>query len=186
MVRQRHEPARIMERSEFRAPRSWPSESEYRRYSTTWRFAPWPPGAPLLCSSSTITGTSCRSAAARTIDFGVSAKVRKYESAPSVGSPHTEPTAFSVGVLPLRERPHRYTMKVWTPTTDTRGEAKLAASTQRKAGDASRAGDTPATQPSSVPAGSRNGRAFTASSGDGSNRTTVASSSSWPPVSPAS
>jgi hypothetical protein len=42
---------------------------------------------------------------------------------------------LSVGVLPLRERPQRYTMKVWTPTTDTRGEAKLAASTQRNAGD---------------------------------------------------
>ena len=28
MVRHRHEPARIIERSELSAPRSWPSESE--------------------------------------------------------------------------------------------------------------------------------------------------------------
>ena len=116
----------------------------------------------------------------------MSAKVRKYESAPSVGSPHTEPAAFSVGVLPLRERPHRYTMKVWTPTTDTRGEAKLAASTQRKAGDASLAGETPATQAPSVPSGSMNGRAFTASSGDGSKRTAVAPSPRSTPVPSAS
>ena len=70
------------------------------------RLDAWPPGEPLDCSSSTITGMSWSSAAARTIDLGVSAKVWKYESAPSFGSLHTLPAALSVGVLPLRERPH--------------------------------------------------------------------------------
>ena len=62
-------------------------------------------------------------------------------------------------------------MNVCTPRRATRGEAKLAASTQRNASDASRAGATPATHSSSVPDASMKGRAFTASSGEGSKRT---------------
>ena len=56
--------------------------------------------------------------------------------------------------MPERLLPHRYTMKVCTPRSATRGLAKLAAITHRKAGDAARAGATPATQPGSVPTGS--------------------------------
>jgi hypothetical protein len=73
--------------------------------------------------------------------------------------------------LPLRLLPHRYTMKVCTPSSATSAEAKLAAITHRNAGDAARAGAMPATHAGSVPAGSMNGRAFTASSGEGSKRT---------------
>lgn len=77
---------------------------------------------------------------------------------------------MSVGVFPERDWPHRYTMKVCTPSSATKGEAKLAASTQRNAIDLARTGAMPATHPSSVPAASMNGRAFTASSGEGSKR----------------
>ena len=62
-------------------------------------------------------------------------------------------------------------MKVCTPRRDTSTEAKLAAITQRNAGDDARTGAMPATHASIVPAGSMNGRAFTASSGEGSKRT---------------
>ena len=76
-VRARQLPARIMVRSLFSAPRSCPSDSEYNRSSTIIRLPACPPGEPLDCSSSTITGTSCKSAAALTMLFGVSANVRK-------------------------------------------------------------------------------------------------------------
>ena len=62
-------------------------------------------------------------------------------------------------------------MKVCTPRSDTRGEAKLAASTHLNAIDAALAGAMPSTHAASVPAGSMKGRAFTASSGLGSKRT---------------
>ena len=62
-------------------------------------------------------------------------------------------------------------MKVCTPRSATRGEAKLAARTQRNRGDAARAGATPATHSASVPAAAMKGRAFSASSGEGSKRT---------------
>ena len=71
--------------------------------------------------------------------------------------------------MPLRERPHRYTMNVCTSTTATSGEANDAASTQRNAIEALRAGAIPATHSSSVPFGCRNGLAFTAPSPDGLN-----------------
>lgn len=67
-------------------------------------------------------------------------------------------------------------MKVWTPRSDTNAEAKLAAITHRNAGDAALAGAMPAIHALSVPAGSMKGCAFTASSGEGSKRTSPSAS----------
>lgn len=62
-------------------------------------------------------------------------------------------------------------MNVCTLRSDTKGEAKLADITQRKAIDVLRAPPTPPIQFPSVPAGAMKGRAFTSSSGAGSKRT---------------
>ena len=62
-------------------------------------------------------------------------------------------------------------MNVCTPKSDTSGDAKLAAITHLNAMEAARAGAMPATHSSKVPAGSRNGCAFTSPSGAGSKRT---------------
>ena len=140
------------------------------------RLPAWPPGAALLCSSSMITGMSCKKAAVRMIDFGVSSNVWKYEFGPAVGLPQTLPAAFSVGVLPLRERPHRYTMNGCTPSTATSTEANEAAITHLNGIDSAPAAAMAAAHSASVPAGAANCSATPTPSSVGSKRTSPSAS----------